>query len=126
MKKNRFSIRTVLSFFSGLCIAGVFSLLFCLQPGSAYDSLKYDCSYTSGLFQNDVAAVYCHGRKNNLSGSKTLSADGNLKESLPCDSFVDLISLLPAHKSQTIYSGFNLNYEIIACTAPPRAGPRCL
>ena len=123
MKKNQFTIHTVLSFFSALGMAGVLSLTFCLQPVFTHDSLALDSSYTAGLFNNDIAAVYCFARKTNLSGSKTLTAGGNPAESLPNDGFIDLLSLLSSYKSQAIYSAVNLHCEFIACVAPTRAGP---
>ena len=123
MKKNQFKMHTVLSFFSALGIAGVFSLLFCLQPVSILDSFEHNSNYTDGLFNNDVAAVYCQIRKTNLSGSKTLTSGGNSAESLPNDNFIDLLALLSSHKSQAIYSAVNLHCEFIACVAPTRAGP---
>lgn len=123
MKKNQFTISAVLSFFSALGMAGVFSLLFCLQPVSILDSFELDSNYTAGLFQNDVAAVYCQVRKTNLSGSKTLTPGGNSAESQSNDSFIDLLSLSSSAESQWICSAVNLNCEFIACVAPTRAGP---
>ena len=123
LKKNQFTIHTVLSFFSALGMAGVLSLTFCLQPVFAHDSFAHDSSYTAGLFNTDIAAVYCFARKTNLSGSKTLTASGNSAESLPNDRFIDLLSLLSSYKSQAICSAVNLHCEFIACVAPTRAGP---
>lgn len=125
MRNYQSAIHNILSCFSGLCIAGVFSLLFCLQTVAACDRSVGDSSYTPGAFQNDIAAVHRNVRKTNLSGSKTFTAGGNSAESLINDRFIDLLALLSSHKSQAIYSAVNLHCEFIACVAPTRAGPSC-
>ena len=123
LKKRSFITHTALSFLAELCIAGVFLLLFCLQSFSVRDCYEYENAYTAGTFNTDFAVACCNSRKSNFSGSKTLSADDNSEECLPGRSYDIVNALLTARRGQSICSGFNLNCEFIACTAPPRAGP---
>lgn len=123
LRKNQFTIHTVLSFFAGLCLTGVFLLFLGSPSASACDCVECDSTYSCGSFRNDVATAYCNGRNPNFSGGKTLTSGGNATACLPNDSFVDSNCFLIVNKSQAIGLCFNLNCEFIACTSPPRAGP---
>ena len=123
----------ILLFLSGLCIIGVFSLLFCLQSVSACNTFDNDNTSVSRSFNNDIAPGNCNIRNSNLPGSKIFSSNRrtqtsgrNSAECLQNDCLEVLKYFLLTRKSQTISLFFNLNCKFITCVTPVRAGPASL
>ena len=110
----------------GLCIIGMFTLLLCLQtPTVNYclESTDNDTVFSSGVFENDVAALRCNTRKSKFSRTNNFSTAANSAED-QADNNLSCFKLISnVYKSQTFPLQLNPNCDIIIHTTPTRAGP---
>ena len=109
-----------------LGIIGMFSLLLCLQtPQLRYysESTDNDTIFSSGGFENYVAALRCNTRKPQLTRTNNSSTATNFAEAAEVPPFLCFKFISKIHNKTDISLHLNHNCDFIVHTAPPRAGP---